>query len=406
MIGIDKIGVYPGTLALPLRDLALARGRPPEYPERELLALERSVLAPWEDPVTMAVEAAQAILGDEDRARIELIVVATESAVDHGKAMATYVHEHCAIQPRCRAFEVKQACYGGTAALMMAAHWLRSIGRVDARALVICSDASRAHFGRPWEFILGAGAVAMLIGPDPAVLALELDDRGYWSANVHDTFRPSARDEVGNAEGSLHCYLDALEGAVDALLDRVDAATLAGLAGLVYHVPFGGMTRLAHRAMLRRLGRDASARAARDDFERRVRPGLRFNARIGGVYTGALFLALTGTLATGALAEGDAVGLFAYGSGSTAELLRGRVGPGAAAGIAAPRLERALAARRVLTVGEYEAIEAARRDAVERRDWVPARALCPGHYEAAFAGRRRLVLEGVDEEWVRHYAWS
>ena len=406
VVGIDNIGLYTGTLALPLDRLALARGRPAEYPATQLLTIERTVLPPWEDPVTMAVAAAQAALRPGDREAIELIIVATESAVDHGKAMATYVHELCGIQPRCRCLEVKQACYGGGGALMLAAHWLRSLGRPGARALLVCTDQSRFHPGRPWEYITGAGAAAMVLSAEPELFSVDLDTRGYWSTNVHDTFRPSATEEVGNAEDSVLCYLDALEGALDNLLTEVDPAALASLAGIVYHTPFGAMTRLAHRTLLRRAGMAASARASRVDFERRVRPGLRLNARMGGSYTAAIFIALAGTIAALAPSPGAELGVFAYGSGSTGEFFRGRVGQSAALRVADLDLDRLLDRRRRLTVPEYEAIELGRAQSVERRGWRPDRSAIPGHFESAYLGRGRLVLDHVDGGWVRHYVRS
>ena len=36
---------------------------------------------------------------------------------------------------------------------------------VDGGALVVCADQSRMHLGKPWEFVLGAAATAMLEGP-------------------------------------------------------------------------------------------------------------------------------------------------------------------------------------------------------------------------------------------------
>ncbi len=85
---------------------------------------ERSLNPLWEDPVTMGVNAANAILTDEDRGRIELLVVATESGVDYEKPISTWVQRYARLSANCRNFEVKHACYGGTAGLQMAAAWL------------------------------------------------------------------------------------------------------------------------------------------------------------------------------------------------------------------------------------------------------------------------------------------
>ena len=76
-VGIEKITAYPSTLALDMKDLAIARGVDIKHPLEELLVTSRSMNPVWEDPVTMAVNAAMEIVDDEDRQKIELIVVGT-----------------------------------------------------------------------------------------------------------------------------------------------------------------------------------------------------------------------------------------------------------------------------------------------------------------------------------------
>src|SRR5206468_4499968 len=100
---------------------------------------------PFEDPVTNAVNAARPIidrLAPADRASIELVAVGTESSFDFGKSMSTYVHHYLGLSPRCRSFEVKHACYAGTAALQAAAGIVGADPTRGARALVVATDAS------------------------------------------------------------------------------------------------------------------------------------------------------------------------------------------------------------------------------------------------------------------------
>ena len=70
------------------------------------------------------------------------------------------------------------ACYGGTAALFNAVNWVESSAWDGRYALVVAADIAVYASGnaRPTG---GAGAVAMLIGPD-AVLVL---DRGLFTLN-------------------------------------------------------------------------------------------------------------------------------------------------------------------------------------------------------------------------------
>ena len=46
-----------------------------------------------------------------------MVIVATESGIDQSKAAAVFVHGLLGIQPFARSFEIKEACYGATAAL-------------------------------------------------------------------------------------------------------------------------------------------------------------------------------------------------------------------------------------------------------------------------------------------------
>lgn len=71
----------------------------------------------------------------------------------------------------------KNACYGGTAALFNAVNWVESSSWDGRYALVVAGDIAiyAAGGARP---VGGAGAVAMLIGPDaPLVLERELSFR-------------------------------------------------------------------------------------------------------------------------------------------------------------------------------------------------------------------------------------
>ncbi len=87
---------------------------------RRMMVDERSLNPVWEDPVTMAVNAANRMLTDDDRESIELLIVATESGVDQEKPISTWVQRYLGLDANCRNFEIKHACYGGTGRLQMA----------------------------------------------------------------------------------------------------------------------------------------------------------------------------------------------------------------------------------------------------------------------------------------------
>src|SRR5204863_562178 len=111
-----------------------------------LLMKGKAVALPYEDPVTFGVNAAKPIvdaMSDEERNRIELLITCSESGIDFGKSMSTYIHDYLGLNRNCRLFEIKQACYSGTAGFQMAVNFILSQASPGAKALVIATDISR-----------------------------------------------------------------------------------------------------------------------------------------------------------------------------------------------------------------------------------------------------------------------
>ena len=403
-VGIEKIGVYPCSLVLPMAALCEARGQDPGQVRDVMMIDQRSLNPLWEDPVTMAVNAANSILTDEDRGAVELLVVATESAVDFEKPISTWVQRYAGLNPNCRNFEVKHACYGGTAALQMAACWLASAALPGSKALIIGSDQSRTHLGKPWEFVLGAGASAILLSHRPRMLELELGKNGYWTTEISDLIRPTARLEMGNSETSLVSYLEALEGAFEHLVGRVpEAADYDGyFQRHVYHMPFGGMAWRAHKTLLRR-ARSLSTKEAWANFERKGLAALRHVRQMGATYSSSTFIGLLGMIeGTAGLARGERVSMFSYGSGCCAEIYSGRIGPDAKAAAAEANLAPRLESRRPVSVPEYEALETQRTSLADCGDY---EVRLDGWYEQAYRGRHLLTFRGA-QNFYRQYEWS
>src|SRR5438045_3686884 len=120
-IGIDAIGIHVPRYTLSLAVLAAARGVPPEKIRIGLGAHEMAVAPPWEDTVTLGANAAARVVaaGLLDPREVGLLLVATETAVDHAKPVGIFLHELLGLAPSCRVVELKHACYGGTAGVML-----------------------------------------------------------------------------------------------------------------------------------------------------------------------------------------------------------------------------------------------------------------------------------------------
>lgn len=405
-IGIDALGVYPCALALDIGDLCAARGLDAANFRTRLFCDERSVMGPFEDVVTLAVNAAQPLLTAADRAAIRLLVVATESAPDQEKPVSSWVHHFLGLRPDCRNFEVKHACYGATGAMQLAAGWLASGVDPGAKALVINADHALMHLGGAEEAVLGAAGVAVLLSHEPRVAALDLGWHGVYAHEVADIFRPAPGVETGDADESLLSYLDGVELAYDAYVARVggpiDFDTFFGAN--IYHVPFGGLSQRAHLRLARReLG--LTKAAAEAHWARKSQASLTYNRRTGGVYGGATFLALAGLVEHGHVGAGDRVGMYSYGSGSCAEFYSLTVGADARASVGRAGIAGQLDARRRVSVAEYEACEQAMHGAICARDYRAPGGLVPDLYASHYAGQGKLVFRGISN-YFREYAWS
>ncbi|OLR94816.1 hydroxymethylglutaryl-CoA synthase family protein [Actinokineospora bangkokensis] len=408
-VGVEDVHVYPGRAKVDVRALFEAGGLNPTRFDN-LGMRTRSVSLPCEDQVTHAVNAAKPVvdaLDPADRAAVELVVVATESGLDFGKPLSTYVHHHLGLPSTCRSFEVKHACYGGTAALQTAAAVVAASPVPNAKALVVATDiAGQAAFGSYWEPSEGAGAVAMLVGRDPAVLRLDAGASGTHTQEVMDTLRPRPDTDVVNSDLSLLAYLDCLEKAFAAYRVRVPSADVVDtFAHLVLHVPFAGMVKGAHRTLLRRTKRwDEASIAA--DYERRVAPSLGYSSEVGNLYSGSLYLALCALIDTADFATARRIGLFSYGSGCGSEFFSGVVPETAPGKLAARPLAKALAERVELSPAQFRALDehtAARAFGVRdsRVDTAPYQSIV----DSQFAGRGQLLLDRV-EQFHRVYRWS
>ena len=119
-IGIHDLSLATSGYVLDLADLAAATGVDPDKYRIGLGQDEMSVPGPDEDIVTMGAAAALPILQRHGRDGIRTLLFATESGIDQSKSAAVFAHTLLGLPSTCRAVELKQACYGATAALQSA----------------------------------------------------------------------------------------------------------------------------------------------------------------------------------------------------------------------------------------------------------------------------------------------
>lgn len=403
-VGIEKLNVYGTSMFLDQRDLAVARGKDPSKVVEDFLINTRSLNPPWEDTVTMGANAALGMLTEEDKESIGMLIVGTEGSVDFGKPISTNILKALGLKANVRNYETKFACYSGAAALDTAVNWVASGLNRGRKALVIATDFSRAHLGKFEEFVMGGAATAALVSDNPAIVEFETKKKGTWSTDIYDTFRPSARAEVGNNEVSLFSYMDAVGGSYADYLegnpDPVDFDTY--FKYFVYHTPFPGIAFQAHRTLCRDHA-PKKKQELKEDFEKRVGPALKFAARVGSTYGTSNFTGLASLVSSAEdLCAGDRVAFFAYGSGAIGEFYSGIIGADAKKVLAEQNIPGRFDLRRRCSVEEYEFIENLRETYIENPNFVPDFSILGGWYKKHYEGSGLLVLKEV-KDWYRTY---
>ncbi|HUY45952.1 MAG TPA: hydroxymethylglutaryl-CoA synthase [Streptosporangiaceae bacterium] len=356
-IGIEAAGVYCGVASVGVP--ALFRDR--ELDERRLgnlMMRRKSVALPCEDVVTFAANAARPLvdaLPEADRRSIELVVVGTESAVDFGRSTGTFLHGLLGLARSVRMFEVKQACYGGVAALQTAVALLATSPRPDARALVIGADVASPMAGTYMEPSQGAGAVAVLVSRHPKIAVMDIGAYGSYGYDSGDGSRPVRERDVFDVDLSLLTYLDCLYHSWDNYASVVAGADIVdSFHRIAMHTPFPGMVKGAHRSLLRRLGRMAE-REIEADFAARVAPSLEYPSQVGNIYAGTTLLALLSSIEATS-AGSYRTGVFSYGSGCSSEFYSLVVLPGARDALAAAGIGAGLRSRADLSTAAYDAL--------------------------------------------------
>lgn len=406
--GIEKIRVYPTALQLNLEELAIARNYDVNHMRKELMVETRGVNPPWEDTVTMAVNAAKPMLTEEDIASIGLLIVGTETSLDNEKSVSSWVLHHLGLPSACRHFEVKIACYSGTAALKMAVSWLSSgMARKGQKALIISTDESLNSIHRPWEYVCGGGSVAMLISDQPDFLVLETEKFGLYAHEVADVIRPLPWLETGNSEHSLYSYMEALAATYEDF--ELNVGTIdydAYFKYHVYHVPFSGISYRAHKQLMRMSSFDVTDEDITESWKNKVAPSINFSKRIGGTYGGSIFIALLSTItAANDLKAEDRISVFSYGSGSCAEFYVVQTTEKSKEIALGTGLTELINNRFPITVKQYEAMELAREERIKSREFTPDYTIVEGLYEQAYKGKGLLIYTGT-KDYYRSYGFS
>lgn len=414
-VGIDRITFATPNCYLSMRDLAIARGIDPNKFTIGIGQSQQAVPPNHQDIVTLGAQAALPLMPSIDSNRLKMVIVGTESGVDASKSSALYIHKLLNISEWVRCVEVKEACYGGTAALMMARDYV--LAHSGAQVLVIAADIARYGVGTPGEVTQGAGAVAMLVSENPRVLQIN-NDSVVKSAEIQDFWRPVyqstalARGKF-STEQYIRMFCDVWQK-----YSAENACNFNDFEAICFHLPYTKMGLKALRAGLEensgvlhacdgtphscdgvlhtndgvlRANNDASLTSdTRERLLARYQDSTQYSRRIGNIYTGSLYLGLISLLdydyfrnscdssesagdssavacdsssAThtnesptrlSPLLPGQKIGLFSYGSGAVAEFFSATLVPGWRSALFSNQHIKTLNNRTQLTVSQYE----------------------------------------------------
>ncbi|NQI72304.1 hydroxymethylglutaryl-CoA synthase [Streptococcus suis] len=345
-IGIDKIGFAAPDYVLDLADLAQARNVDPNKFKIGLLQSEMAVAPVTQDIISLGAKAAEAILTEEDKQTIDMVIVGTESSVDQSKAAAVTIHGLLGIQPFARSIEMKEACYGATAGLSLAKSHISQFP--NSKVLVIASDIAKYGVASGGEPTQGAGAVAMLVTANPRILVLN-NDNVCQTRDIYDFWRPNY-DKYPRVDGkfSTEQYTDCLTTTFDYYQQKT-GKTLKDFAAMCLHIPFS-------KQGLKGLQAIAQDEETLSRLTERFQEAIVYNKIVGNIYTGSIFLSLLSLLENSrALEAGDQILFYSYGSGAVCEIFSGSLVEGYQNYLEENRLEQ-LNERTKLSVEEYEQV--------------------------------------------------
>lgn len=163
--------------------------------------------------------------------------VGTETIIDKSKSVKTVLMQlfEDSGNTSIEGVDTMNACYGGTSALFNAINWMESSSWDGRYALVVAGDIAVYAAGNA-RCTGGAGAVAMLIAPE-AALVFDRGCRATHMQHVYDFYKPNMESEYPVVDGqlSIQCYLHALDKCYDIFSKQLQSKGLKNEADSLLH---------------------------------------------------------------------------------------------------------------------------------------------------------------------------
>ena len=347
-IGIDKISFYAPHYYVHMNNLADARNV-----EREKLTIgigqdEMAVAPITQDPVTLAANAALNIIDEDDKEKIDFVMFGTETGIDHSKSASVYVHQLLGLKRAARSIELKQACYGATAAIQLAKGHIAL--NPESKVLILASDIARYGLNTPGEVTQGAGAVAILLSANPKILVLD-DESTFLTNDIMDFWRPTYSD-VAFVDGkfSNEQYIAFFQNVWEQYKNKTDR-TLEDFAAICFHLPYTKMGLKALRTVL-----DEASEETQKRLTENYQASTLYSRKVGNIYTASLYLGLISLLENTYVEDESRIGMYSYGSGAVGEFFSGTLQPNYRDFIVKDVHEKLFQDRTEVSVEQYERI--------------------------------------------------
>ncbi|KAJ3326960.1 hypothetical protein HDU76_012478 [Blyttiomyces sp. JEL0837] len=333
---VENVGILDLAVSIPkgmvdMAELEVHDGVPGKYTSG--LGLKKmSVTGSNQDSVSMALNAVEKLLQKTgiNPNSIGRIEVGTETPVDISKPITTFLTRLFGPNSELEGADSVSACYGGTAAFFNAVSWIQSSQWNGKLAIVVATDVYQGC--SELHYLAGAGAVAMLIGPNANVVLSP--HRGNVMLDSWDFYRPLGKMDgvpTVKARESVETYVHAASICHGNLTRLVNAAALNGNAhaggvvsrcdNLILHCTTASMARRGLDALLKTEDSGISAVERHRIYESKVKPTLLANEQMGALYTVAIWMSLAVLLSKeGQNAVGKNILMFSFGSGATASL--------------------------------------------------------------------------------------
>lgn len=341
--------------------------------------------------------------------------VGTETILDKSKSVKSVLMQLFGENSNIEGVDTVNACYGGTNAVFNAVNWVESSAWDGRDAIVVAGDIALYAKGnaRPTG---GAGAVALLIGPD-APIVVEPGLRGSYMQHAYDFYKPDLTSEYPYVDGhfSLNCYTEALDASYRAYSKREAQLSKANGAnginghvngngaapeGILIKTPLDRFDYLAFHAPTCKLVQKSYARLLYHDyladpespafadvppevrdmdykksltdkvvektfmgltkkrFQERVSPAIQVATMCGNMYCASVWGGLASLMShiDSATLQGKRIGLFSYGSGLAASFCSFRVVGSTEQISQALDIPNRLVARRAVSPETYDAV--------------------------------------------------